>query len=96
MSHWLRRKCPRLQRVCTLCQTGNLGGEQHLVFGCSVLQGFKDRYNGLFWDHDATMVQFMLQHNTCAVALFVKEHMDAQSDPGPQSQGIRSALGGCE
>ncbi len=48
---------PRAQRVCTLCQTGNLGDEQHLVFECPALQGFRDRYNGLFGDHAATMIQ---------------------------------------
>ena len=36
----------RAQRVCTLCQTGNLGDEQHLVFECLALQELrsKDRY----------------------------------------------------
>ena len=40
---------PRLQleRVCALCQTGNLEGasyEQHLVLKCLALLGLKDRY----------------------------------------------------
>ena len=73
-------------RVCTLCQTGNLGDEQHLVFQCSALQGIRDRYNGLFGDHAATMVHPMWQHGTRAVAKFIEECMDAHDDPGPQSQ----------
>jgi len=34
---------PTAQSVCTLCQTGNLGDEQHVVFECLALQGFPAR-----------------------------------------------------
>jgi len=54
------------QGVCTLCHTGNLGDEQHLVFNCPALQEIRDRYNALFGDHAATMVQFMWHHDARA------------------------------
>ena len=75
------------QRVCKLRQTGNLGGEQHLVFECPALQRDRDRYNGRSADHAAAMrmVLFMWQHDTRAVAQFIKECMDTHGDPGPQS-----------
>jgi len=59
---------------------------QHLVFECPALQGLRDRYNGLFRDHAATMVQFMWQHDTRAVAQIINECMDAHDDPGLQGQ----------
>lgn len=33
---------PTAHLVCTLCQNGNLGVEQHLVFVCPALQGVRD------------------------------------------------------
>ncbi len=33
---------PTAYSVCTLCQNGNLGVEQHLVFVCPALQGVRD------------------------------------------------------
>ena len=77
---------PGAHTFCTLCQTGNLGDEQHAVFECPALQGIKDRYNNLFGHHAATMVQFRWQHDTRAVAQFTKECADAHCDPALQSQ----------
>ena len=42
---------------------------------------------GLFENQAATMVQFMCQHDTHAIAQFRKEYMDTHHDPGLQSQG---------
>ena len=54
-----------------MCQSGNLGDEQHLVllvvFECPALQRIKDKSSGLFGVHAATMVQSMWQHETRAV-----------------------------
>ena len=33
--------------------------KQHFAFECLALHGLKDRYNGLFVDHAATIVKFM-------------------------------------
>ena len=45
MQNWPTANIPTAQRVCTLCQTGNLGDEQHVVFECLLvaLQGFPAR-----------------------------------------------------
>jgi len=47
-----------IKPFCTLCQIGNLGDEQHLVFECPALQGIRYRYNGLFGDHAAATGSF--------------------------------------
>jgi len=49
---------PGLQTVCTLCQTGNIGNEQHNAN----VHGVSDRDDGLYGDHAAAMVQSMWQH----------------------------------
>jgi len=50
------------------------------------LQGVRDRYNGSFGDHAATMTHFMWQHDIRAVAQLIKEYVEAHGNPGPQSQ----------
>ena len=64
---------PRLHRVCTLCAGGNPGDEQHVVFERPGLQDIRDRYQGLFGEHAATMLQFMWQDDIRGVAMFIKE-----------------------
>jgi len=76
-----------------MCQTGNLGDEQHLKFECPALQGITDRYICLFGDYATTMVQLM-QHDTGAAAQFIKEHVVAHNDFWPSEPGIKPALGG--
>jgi len=51
------------------------------VFECPAWEGVKDRYNGLLGDHAVAWVPFMWQHDTRALAQFVKECVDAHSDP---------------
>ena len=63
----------RPQIVCTLCPTGNVGDEQHIILSAQQEGNLRDRYNGLFGDHAVTMDQFMWQHNINAVAQFIKE-----------------------
>ena len=82
---WVLYILLELRESFTLCQTGNLVNEQHLVLEGPALQGIRDRYNGVFGDHAATLVQFMWQHDTCVVAQFIEGCMDAHSDPGPQN-----------
>ena len=66
------------------------------MFECPAHQGLRDGYKGLFGDHGAIVVQFMWQHDTRAVAKFIKECMDAHAhgDPGPQSRALDQALAG--
>ena len=66
-------------------QTDSPGDEQHLVFECPALR-LREVYNRLFGDHATTRIQFMWQHDTHALAQFIKECVDAHGDPGPQSQ----------
>jgi len=87
---------PRLETFahCVSClQIGN-HQEQHLVFEWPALQGVRDRYDGLFGHHAATMVQscgnLKLVRTQCsalhAVAQFIRGCMDAHDNPGAQSQ----------
>jgi len=77
------QKFPRLPRVCTLCRTGHLDNEQHLVFKRPALQGERQiqwsiwgscRYNGSW------------QNDTYAVPIFIEECTEAHRNHGPQSQ----------
>ena len=40
---------------------------------CPGLQDIRDRYQGLFGEHAATMLQFMWQDDIRGVAMFIKE-----------------------
>ena len=53
------------------------GDEQHPVFECPALQGIKVRCNGLFGYHATTTLQFIWQHDTRAVAQFIRECVKA-------------------
>ena len=66
--------------------SGNFWDEQHLVCECPAMALVRDRYNGPFRDHAATVLHFMWQQDICAFAHFIKECMDTQGDPDPQSQ----------
>ncbi len=68
-----RQGIPRLHRVCTLCAGENPGDEQHVVFECPGLQDIRDRYQGLFGEHAATMLQFVWQDDIRGVAMVIKE-----------------------
>ena len=67
-----RQGIPRLHRVCTLCAGENPGDEQHVVFECPGLQDIRDRYQNLFGEHAATMLQFMWQDDIRGVASLSK------------------------
>ena len=53
---------------------------------CLLDTAFQSVYNGLYWTHAATIVQFMWQHDTRAVVQLIKECMNAHGDSGLQSQ----------
>ena len=54
-----RQGVPRLLRVCTLCAAENLGAEQHAVFECLGLKDVRDKHQGVFGEHAATVLHFM-------------------------------------
>ena len=78
-----RQGIPRLHRVCTLCAGGNPGDEQHVVFECPGLQDIRDRYQGLFGEHAATMLHFMWQDDIRGVAMFIKECLEVYYGTDP-------------
>ena len=48
--------------------------DSHLsTLECPGLQDIRDRYQGLFGEHAATMLQFMWQDDIRGVAMFIKE-----------------------
>ena len=55
---------------CTRTQT--LDAAHSSAKRCN-LQGVGDKYNGQVGDDVATIVQFMWQHDTCAIAKFINE-----------------------
>jgi hypothetical protein len=64
-------KIPRAQRVCVHCQSAAVCDEFHLIFECPYMQPLRDEYYALFTPNTNTMVQFMWQKDSAAVAIFV-------------------------
>lgn len=82
-----------IKAVCTLCLTGNLGDEQHVVSVYPTLQEIIEIYNGLYGDHAATMVHEMIDqsisHDTRALAQFIKEWLHAVLlEPGYDAKSL--------
>ena len=63
-------RVPRHQRVCTVCGSGQVCDEQHLVFECAALEPLRQQHSGLFVG-PATMQQFMWQADLPGVAQFI-------------------------
>ena len=82
-----RQGIGRLHRVCTLCAGGNPGDEQHVVFECPGLQDIRDKHQGLFGEHAATMLQFMWQDDIRGVAIFIQECLDRCYGANPDPEG---------
>jgi len=51
-----------------MCQIGNLGGYQHLVFECPALQVIRGRYGDLSGDYDDTVVIHLAVLYSCNCA----------------------------
>ena len=82
-----RQGIGRLHRVCTLCAGGNPGDEQHAVFECPGLQDIRDKHQGLFGEHAATMLQFMWQDDIRGVAIYIQECLDRCYGDNPDPEG---------
>ena len=85
-----RQGIPRLHRVCALCTGDNPGDEQHVIFECPGLQDIRDKHQGLFGEHAATMLQFMWQDDIHGVAIFIQACLD-RCYAGPDPQGGRAS-----
>ena len=80
-----RQGIPRLHRVCALCAGDNPGDEQHVMFECPGLQDIRDKHQGLFGEHAATMLQFMWQDDIHGVAIFIQACLDrCYAGPDPE------------
>ena len=62
-------KVPRHERICLLCTSGSLWGENHMVPQCSYGQGLRDALASLFSDM-CTMKEFLWQDDLVSVAKF--------------------------
>ena len=62
---------PRAQRVFVKCASQSVCDEYHVVFECPALAPFRGQYSSLFTPATRSMVRFMWQLDTCAVAMFV-------------------------
>jgi exonuclease III len=62
---------PRAQRLCVRCNSSTVCDEYHLVFECPYLQPLRDDFSALFTPDTTTMVQFMWQKDSYAVATYV-------------------------
>ena len=57
---------------------------------CPGLQDIRDRYQGLFGEHAATMLQFMWQDDIRGVAMFIKECLGVHYGTDPD--GVRHLI----
>ena len=74
----LRRGPGRVERqlrVCSVCGSGQVCDEHHLVFECAALQALRGRWPHLF-EGCATMQQFMWQADLVGVAEFISEGLE--------------------
>ena len=70
-----RARVDRHLRLCTACNSGQVGDEQHLVFECAALQHLRDQQAHLF-QPGLSMQQFMWQPDLAGVAKFVADGLD--------------------
>ena len=70
-----RNRVQRHLRVCSVCGSGQVCDEQHLVFECGALQHLRLQRAHLFGSC-ATMQQFMWQADLAGVAGFISEALD--------------------
>jgi hypothetical protein len=68
---------PRAQRRCLKCTAPSVCDEYHLVFECSALAPHRVQFSSLFTPATQSMLSFMWQKDTCAVALFVARALDS-------------------
>ena len=61
----------RACRLCTLCGSGALGDEKHLVFECGALAGVRAKYPALFEACGHNMRAFFAQHDHLGVFHYV-------------------------
>ena len=67
-----RKGVERHARVCTACDSGQVGDEQHLVFESADLQPLREHLSHLS-KRPLTVQQFMWQPYLAGVALFISE-----------------------
>ena len=60
---------------------------QVAVFECPGLQDIRDKHQGLFGEHAATMLQFMWQDDIHGVAIFIQECLDRCYGANPDPEG---------
>ena len=78
--------------VCPLCQSGQLGDEQHLDFHCTAVQQVQDKHQHLFGD--AITVISLCGKLTCVQWRNSSRNAWMWKAEAKQILGIRSALGG--
>ncbi len=62
---------PRAQRFCAKCASQSVGDEFHVIFECPALAALRVQFSALFTPDTQSMLGFMWQKDTCAVAVFV-------------------------
>jgi len=62
---------PRAQRFCAKCASQSIGDKFHVIFECPALDALRVQFSALFTPDMQSMLGFMWQKDTCAVAVFV-------------------------
>lgn len=64
---------PRAQRYCLKCASQSVCDEFHVVFECPALAPLRGEFYKLFTPDTQSMLRFMWQRDTCAVAAFIAQ-----------------------
>ena len=78
-----RHGTDRLSRVCSACDTGEIGDERHLLFECPALQRFRNMHPHLFVVPHQTVQQFIWQRDLYHVIIFVTDCLEYLREPDP-------------
>jgi hypothetical protein len=62
---------PRAQRFCLQCASQLVCDEIHVIFECTALPPIREQFSALFTSATQSMLGFMWQQDTYAVAVFV-------------------------
>lgn len=67
---------PRAHRVCLACNSGAVGDDRHMTFGCAALAFLRQRHAGLFTPSTDTMRSFFAQQDHLGVLNYVIDRLD--------------------
>ena len=73
---WRAAHVVRADRLCTSCDAGAIGDEQHMIFECTALAPLRQTYAELFTDGTDSMMAYFAQQDHRRVFHFIVDCVD--------------------